>query len=680
MGGSVLMRRFVAALLSLLMVAPAIGSSAPVAAAAGPDPVTVIALDSQPGEYNGRGHPHTYVEPDLLEAYGDASAVRLRGLDSDGEHRIELAPPVGEPWAMGAFENATGAGGTSPRIDLVSGTSACTNGTGRFEVLELPTFDVDGKILTFAAEFEHRCNTSETMHGSIRIGSSVPLKALDISPIPLYYQLDLGGGTVAVANAPVPVTITNVGNVPTSLDGVTATADVAGSFIPALDCPASLDPGASCTLNVTFQPFGGGLIRGDVIFTSDALRWGWPITLRGVGTFADGPNATPGTAIVIGSLPFAHAGNIGYGSGGGSGSAECLADQQSLWYRYTTATRQRVKLDPTGSQQQVAILVMAGSSDVQPFACSANTPLTFTAEAGVSYWIKVQGKYSFSTVGQGIVLRATEGAADGVVDATGVGISATAFYPYVDGYRDTILIRGTRGEKASVAIRVYSSASKLVRAFTVPVATGAYSVTWNGKTSGGAALASGTYRIVQLITDQWGNQLSTTSSTTISLKRLYTYTYSKTLDAARYSATGKAGSGSYSKTATSYAGGVKLSTGSKAGAAAVGYAFSVPSATIYKSITFSALGRGNAVTGGTFDAGVHDWTLCSGGWSVNCVDSWGGGPRDYGWAGHKVVGNRHVSATRIVRTYLQVTGYATGVTKWADVRDVKMTVVYGILK
>ena len=192
-------------------------------------------------------------------------------------------------------------------------------------------------------------------------------------------------------------------------------------------------------------------------------------------------------------------------------------------------------------------------------------------------------------------------------------------------------------------------------------------------------MAAGKYKVVQTVTDMWGNKLGSTAYTTISWKRLYTYTYSKTLDAGAYVAYGKALTGSISKAASSYTGGVRLSTGTGGGAAVVGYAFTAPAATIYKSVTFQALGRGNMVAGGFQEAGIQDWTICTT-WNANCVSPWGNAPRVYSWAGVRTSGTHHVTSGRSVRGYLQVWTYGAGLATWLDARDVRITIVYGILK
>jgi hypothetical protein len=243
-----------------------------------------------------------------------------------------------------------------------------------------------------------------------------------------------------------------------------------------------------------------------------------------------------------------------------------------------------------------------------------------------------------------------------------------------------VTIKGTRAEKASVSIGIYKSTGTKVRSLTVSAGTGAWAVKWNGRNSAGTAQAAGKYKVVQTVTDMWGNKLSATSYTTVSWKRLYTYTWSKTKDAAAYSSSGKSGTGSISKTASSYTGGVRLSTGSKAGPAGVGYSFTVPAATIYKTVSFQILGRSNRVAGGFGDVGMQKWTLCTI-WSDSCVDTWGNAPFEYGWSGLKISASQHVSSTHVVRGYLEVWEYTGGtLAKWVDARDVKLTVVYGILK
>lgn len=656
-----------AALLLLSGQVPVAGVALAVA-----DPVTVVVLDSAPGEYTGQGRAHTFTGPEIV-AGGGALGVSIN-LDV-GQFRLRLEMASTSALAVGPYENATWNG--DPRLSITLG-STINSGVGRFDVLEAPVVDADDRLHSFAADFSIDTHGNGLLlYGQVRINSSVPIKAVDLD-VPASDDLNAGAGTVMIAGAPIPITVSNVGNEALSLSDLTVGGTHPGSFPASWNCPAILAPGATCFIDLVFRPITSGSNDARVEFTTDGLHWVRWFHPYGTATFDDAPNRTPDTAIVIGALPFGHGGDLNPDSSSGSWNS-CPGDYGSLWYRYSTTVRERVELDPTGSTSPVAVMVMAGSSAVQPFACGLNAPVTFTAEPNVTYWIRVQRKYDMVVQGTGIVLQARAGAPDTVVQASGMGVSASAFYPYVDGYRDTVALRGTRTEKASVAIAIYSPTGSKVRAFAVAAASGAWSVAWNGRTASGTALAAGKYRVVQTVTDTWGNKLSSTAYTTISWKRLYTYTFSRTIDAGAYAAYGRVATGSISRASSSYAGGVRLSTGTGGGAAAVGYAVSVPAATIYKSISFQVLGRGNTVVGGFQEAGVQKWSLCTA-WDVACVGTWRSAPRAYSWAGVRVSGTGHVSSGRTVRGYLQVWTYGSGPATWIDARDVRFTVVYGVLR
>ena len=158
----------------------------------------------------------------------------------------------------------------------------------------------------------------------------------------------------------------------------------------------------------------------------------------------------------------------------------------------------------------------------------------------------------------GIVLAATAGAADTTVQAGSFSMQYTTFYPRSDGYRDTVAIRGSRGEKASIGISIYRSDGVRIRTLAVAAGTGAYSVAWNGKSNAGNAQAAGKYKVVQRVTDLWGNTLSDTRYVNLSRKLLHKYTYSKTIHGEDYVAAGKSGTGGISRANAIYADGVKL--------------------------------------------------------------------------------------------------------------------------
>lgn len=179
---------------------------------------------------------------------------------------------------------------------------------------------------------------------------------------------------------------------------------------------------------------------------------------------------------------------------------------------------------------------------------------------------------------------------DQAVDARSIGVSPSAFYPVRDGYRDLLRISGIRNEAASVTIRIYSVATgRRVRLVGLPLASGAYHWDWNGRNSAGTLLAAGQYRVVQTLVDTGANVLSVTRYVTLSHKKLYWVTATKTLRGNQFALKGDPGDGSVSTALSRYAGGVRLSSGHVWVAAS--YAFGVPSAPAYRNVTFKVLGR-----------------------------------------------------------------------------------------
>jgi hypothetical protein len=659
---------------ALVVLACALGSAgaagpAPQPARAGTPPRTVVTLDSEAGDSVGLGRAWTFVPPsETVAGSGGPGVARVRAVSEAISFDVELSAPEGEELVVGPYEGATLFRGTTPGIWIVRGSQVCSGGTGRFDVLEAPSYGDGGTLLTFAADFEFRCDPAgPTLHGSVRVGSTVDVTAIHASPDTLAF----GSGTLFIAGDPMSVVFANVGTLPVAIGAPSLSGPNPGSFLVASGCPAVLEVDARCSLAIRFKPDAPSGVTATLVTPADSVRWGYRTTLTGTGQAAPVSNGSPEDALAFSTLPFEHGGTTYTLAASGSSWIACPGDYEALWYRFTSPVKRVLRLEAALGLAAVTIMT---SPTAMFLACGMDQPITITAEAGVTYWIKVQRRWPGDQL---LGLRATEGPADTEVAATGLGISRTTFYPVVDGYYDTLAIRGTRNEKASVSVAIYSPLGSRVRSLSTAAARGSYSISWDGRTSSGTLAPSGKYRVVQTVTDLWGNRLAVASYVNLSRKRLYTYTYAKTLDGAAYSARGTAGTGSISRSGSAYGGGVRIATGSN-GSAGVGYAFSVPSATIYKSVKFEVLGRGRTVSGAGTDVGVQDWTLCTG-WDDSCVDTWASGPMAYGWAGIKVTGKRHVSSTRRVRGYVEVWTYG-GLSKWEDIRDVRATVVYGILK
>ena len=94
------------------------------------------------------------------------------------------------------------------------------------------------------------------------------------------------------------------------------------------------------------------------------------------------------------------------------------------------------------------------------------------------------------------------------------------FYPSTDGFRDTVKLGGILDERAVVTIRIYNSAGSLKRTYSLGWKNaGAYSTSWNGRTSTGAALPAGKYKTVAAFKDVRGNTRSIVAYTTLSWRK-----------------------------------------------------------------------------------------------------------------------------------------------------------------
>lgn len=210
------------------------------------------------------------------------------------------------------------------------------------------------------------------------------------------------------------------------------------------------------------------------------------------------------------------------------------------------------------------------------------------------------------------------------VSASGVKVNYTTFYPYKDGYRDSLTLSGSRQEPIAVAIRIYSPTGSLVRTATIARASGGYRYAWNGRTAGGTILAAGKYRVVQTLTDAFGTRRAYTQYATLSTKRLVTKTTYVTRLGSSVSASGDPGTGSIViSTSGGYA---KLTGRDPNGWVGVGYQFTLPTAVVYKSIAFQVYSKGPISVPPNM-IGMQNFRTCplaGGAWNEACFDRWAG--------------------------------------------------------
>jgi Bacterial Ig-like domain (group 3)/FlgD Ig-like domain len=264
------------------------------------------------------------------------------------------------------------------------------------------------------------------------------------------------------------------------------------------------------------------------------------------------------------------------------------------------------------------------------------------------------------------------------VEASGVGRNYSTFYPAKDSYKDTLTILGTRLESIAVSIKLYNASNHLVRSASVAAAMGGYAYKWNGRTASGSLLASGKYRIVQKLTDDSGTSSTFTSYVTLSHKKLVYKSIYLTKNGIKAHAAGTYGGA----TALTRAGAtwVRLhADGSGSQEASIGYAFTLPKATVYKSLSFQASTTSKKGTP-TNRLGMQDFSDCpysaTATWEVTCFAKWAG-------IG-STSGSRHWSKTTstsaIYRSGLHVRGLIDVYHGTVYVYKVRLKVTYGVLR
>jgi hypothetical protein len=323
----------------------------------------------------------------------------------------------------------------------------------------------------------------------------------------------------------------------------------------------------------------------------------------------------------------------------------------------------------SGAVEWIIDGVAAGTTPVGP-AGTATTSRTYDAPGThtVQAHFTEGTVFDESTSPQQVL---TVSVTDTGVSASGVGVSSSTFYPYKDGYRDTVAIRGTPGEPLSVVVKVYNTSRRTVRSWSLASRTAAWSISWNGRNAAGTRLPAGKYRVTQTLRDALGHTREYRSYVTISNKRLYWHTASIARYGNQYSMYGDPGSGSVSRSASSYSRGVRLTSGTSW--VAVRYSFTLHSATIYEALKFKVLGRSR--NGSTAEAGL--WNRMYGSnRDVACYDrkTIGPGYRWYTIGADSATHRSGRSAYGIV-----FVDYANGIRTF-DVAKIRLTYRYAILR
>jgi FlgD Ig-like domain len=267
--------------------------------------------------------------------------------------------------------------------------------------------------------------------------------------------------------------------------------------------------------------------------------------------------------------------------------------------------------------------------------------------------------------------------APNTLEVSGVGVNYPTFYPTKDSYKDTLKISGHRTEAASVTIKIYSPAGKLLKTKTLPSAAGAYAYSWSGRSSSGAIYAAGKYKVTQTLKDAGGLSKTWTSYSHVSKKKLVSKTKYITKRGSSVSVKGDLGSGSI--TISTSGGYTKLKGVYPSGWVGIGYGFTLPSAAVYSSMSFQVYNKGylgaplNQIALQNFHVCAYSATAD---WDMSCFDHFnavgsGAGAKFWDKASGNVTTNRSGTRVRGIVSVNNGTLY---------VYSVRLKVVYKVLQ
>ena len=113
----------------------------------------------------------------------------------------------------------------------------------------------------------------------------VSLTANVINPVASFSPRSVSFGTVGkgTASQPAPVVITNSGGTTLNLTSISLRGNNVGDFSQTNNCSASLAPGASCTVMVTFKPTANGSRSASVYVVDNMQNGSQQVSLSGTG-------------------------------------------------------------------------------------------------------------------------------------------------------------------------------------------------------------------------------------------------------------------------------------------------------------------------------------------------------------------------------------------------------------
>ncbi len=261
MGAWRLLRHLLAVCALCLAGLTALGASVrpPSAAAALPAPFTGASIDSEGGsfvnpDHDGQSYGQSFGADQVFGPYDNNNLIGFSlGGTSPGPDNWSLvfgAPNDGvlEPGTYTDTVRYTGSPVASPVLDATS-EIGCNQEFGQFTVLDA-TYSSPGVLASFAATFEDHCEGQvPATFGDISYNSTANFYGETLSSDQV--DIDTTGEDIGVDG----FTITNTGQSPLDVSGgYFQGADASDFFVADSNCPAALNPGAVCKVEIGYAP------------------------------------------------------------------------------------------------------------------------------------------------------------------------------------------------------------------------------------------------------------------------------------------------------------------------------------------------------------------------------------------------------------------------------------------
>ena len=217
------------------------------------------------------------------------------------------------------------------------------------------------------------------VRSGLSVASPPPMAHLVLVPSGL---LSFGDQVVGAVSPPQSVKVTSTGT-----GAATMTIAAAGDFVPTSNCPASLVPGASCTISVTFNPAAVDARTGSLTVNAGVV---YSVALSGTGTIdvsvvASASTVTAGVPVTLTWTSSAGAACTASSSGSGDGWSGNLGASGTTSVTETSAGTYTYSLYCSeGSQGAVGQAVVINT--VPSVSISANPTNLMYGEATTVTW------------------------------------------------------------------------------------------------------------------------------------------------------------------------------------------------------------------------------------------------------------------------------------------------------